>query len=135
MKFAKFSAMLLGGALLTSASVFAGPTNKKSLHLPESMVIEGKRLAPGDYKVEWNEAGRPDVQVNILQGKNTVASFVARVVSLNHAIARDGYSATASQDGSKTLRQLFFGGKKYELQVQSVSAGSSAQTADTNRQN
>jgi len=134
MKVMRFSAVLLGSAALFSSSLLAGPANKKSFHLPETVVVEGKQLAPGDYKIEWSGAGQ-DVQVSILRGKDTVASFPAHVVSVNNAILRDGYSTASSQDGSKALTQLFFSGKKYELQVQSASAGATAQTADTAKQN
>ena len=67
MKVSRVSSLLLGSSLLFAASVFAGNTIKKSLHLYESVTVEGTKLMPGEYKVEWSGSG-PDVKVNILKG-------------------------------------------------------------------
>jgi hypothetical protein len=133
MKVSRISTLLLGSSLLFSASVFAGNGNKKSLHFSESVTIEGKQLAPGDYKFEWSGTG-PDVKVDILKGKETVASVSAHVVSIANKNVQDGYSATAEKDGTRSLNTLFFAGDKYDLQVGSASAATSggAATSGTN---
>ena len=133
MKATKFFTLLVGSSLLFSASVFAGNGNKKSLHFSESVTIEGKQLAPGDYKFEWSGTG-PDVKVDILKGKETVASVSAHVVSVANKNIQDGYSATAEKDGSHSLNTLFFAGDKYDLQVGSASAATTtgAATSGTN---
>ena len=127
MKSAKY-ASFFAGTLFLATGVLAGPVNKRPLHLYESLVVEGKQLPPGDYKVEWSEPG-PDVKVSILQGKDTVATVSARVVALTNSTTQDSYATRAAQDGSKTLTQLFFGGKKYELDISGSSAGAGSQTA------
>lgn len=109
-------------------AVLAGPANKKSLHIYDTVVVEGKTLAPGDYKIEWSDSGS-DVQLSILQGKETVATATARVVPVSNAAEHDSYSVASAPDGSKTLTQLFFSGKKYELDIQSASTAPSSQTA------
>lgn len=126
MKSAKY-ASFFAGTLFFASGVLAGPVNKKPLHLYESVVVEGKQLPPGDYKVEWSEPG-PEVQVSIVQGKETVATVSAREVPLNSTVP-DSYGTRAAQDGSKTLTQLFFGGKKYELEIGGGSAGAASQAA------
>lgn len=130
----RISSLLLGGSLLLCSSVLAGPANKKSLHLYDTVVVEGKSLAPGDYRIEWSDSGS-DVQLSILQGKETVAIATARVVPVSNAPANDSYSVASAPDGSKTLTQLLFSGKKYELDIQSASAASSAQTDAGGRPN
>lgn len=134
MKVARISSSLLVGSLLLGACAFAGPANKKSLHVYDSVVVEGKQLAPGDYKVAWTESGS-DVQVTILRGKDTVAVVPARVVPVADAPVRDSYSVQSLPDGSKTLTQLLFSGKKYELDIQSAAAAGASQAAPTGRQN
>jgi len=134
MKASRVLTLLLGSSLLLSASAFAGAINKKSLHLYQDVTIEGKQVPAGDYKVEWNGTG-PDVRVNILRGKDSVASFSARVVSENIAHRDSGYTATAEKDGSQAVTQVFFSGEKFDLdlgQAANASATSGSTTAGTN---
>ena len=72
MNVSKFSTALIGASLLFSASAFAAIMSTESLHLYENVTIQGKQLAPGDYKVEWSGPG-PNVKIDILKGKQTVA--------------------------------------------------------------
>src|SRR5208282_3238031 len=125
----KLFTLLAGSSLLFSASVFAGNGNKKSLHFDTNVTVEGKSLAPGDYKVEWSGTG-PDVKVNILKGKETVASVPARVVNVPVPNKQNGYSATAAKDGSHSLTTLFFSGDKYDLQIGDATSATTSQTTD-----
>jgi hypothetical protein len=125
MKVRKLFTLLAGASLLFSASAFAGNGSKKSLHFETSVTVEGKSLPAGDYKFEWSGTG-PDVKVNILKGKETVASVSARVVSVPAPNKQDGYSATAAKDGSRSVTTLFFSGDKYDLQIGEASATNAA---------
>ena len=129
MKVTKLFTLLVGSSLLLSTSAFAGNGNKKTLHIDTNVTIEGKSLAPGDYKVEWSGTG-PDVKVNILKGKETVASVSARIVAVPVSNKVDGYSATAGPDGSHSLKTIFFSGDKYDLQLGSASTANTDQTTD-----
>ena len=134
MKVTKLFTLLAGSSLLLSASVLAGNGNKKTLHFDTSVTVEGKSLAPGEYKVEWSGTG-PDVKVNILKGKETIASVTARVVSVPLSNKQDGYSATTAQDGSHSLNSLFFSGDKFDLEISqgaSVSAAPAAAATSPN---
>ncbi|MGC2284576.1 MAG: hypothetical protein WA542_04945 [Candidatus Acidiferrum sp.] len=108
--------LLIGSSLLLPASVLAANTVKKSLHLYETVSIQGKQLAPGDYKVEWSGAG-PDVQINILKGRETVATATAKVVAQPGTNDQDGYALKPGKDGGQTLAQVFFSGEKYDLNI------------------
>lgn len=135
MKVVRFTAVLLGSSFAFSAGVLAGPaTNKKTLHLPETVVVEGKKLVPGDYRIEWTEQGS-DAQVTIFEGKTAVTTLSAHVVPINASNPNDSYSTTTAQDGSKTLTQIAFSGKKYDLALQSASTAVGAQTSDAGRPN
>jgi hypothetical protein len=116
MKVSRLSATVLGGSLLLAVSAVAGDTTKKSFHVYENITVGGAQLTPGDYKVEWSGPG-PDVKVNILRGKETVATVPARIESENSANTQAGYALTPGKDGSQAVAEIFFAGDKYELKI------------------
>src|SRR5580692_9550264 len=118
MKVSRLSTIALGGSLLLAASAMAGNgnTTKKSIHLYENATIEGTQLTPGDYKVEWSGPG-PDVKLNILKGKQTVATVPAHMESETASNTQDGYAVKPGNDGSQSITELFFHGEKYELKI------------------
>lgn len=134
MKVSRFSALLLGSSLLFSVGLLAATTNKKSLHLNEKVTIEGRQLAPGDYKVEWSGTG-PDVTVNFLKGKETVASVPAHVVPENAPNSQDGYLLKPAADGSQSLAQVFFSGERFDLNMDQGSSAGASQGANTSGTN
>ena len=127
MKFATISkCLVLGSALLLASSAFA--LTKANLHLNDPTQVSGTTLKPGDYKLEWDGTG-PSVEVNIVQGKKTVAKVSAKVVDLNTAAQADAALTTRNSDGSKTLTGARFDGKKFALELgdasEAMQAGSS----------
>ena len=127
MKFATVSkSLVLGAALLLASSAFA--LTKANLHLNDPTQISGTTLKPGDYKLEWDGTG-PSVEVNIVQGKKTVAKVSAKVVDLSAPAPSDAALTTRNSDGSKTLTGARFDGKKYALELgessDSMQSGSS----------
>jgi hypothetical protein len=133
MKASNVFTLLIGSALLLSASAFAGNTNKKSLHLTDSVTIEGKQLKPGTYTVEWDGSG-PNVEVNIVKGSKTLATAAAHVVSVSAPYKQDGYTSLAGKDGSQSIQQLFFRGEKFDLELGQASGANTtpAATSGTN---
>ncbi len=115
--------LLLGLALLLETSAFAA--NKGSLQVSDPVTVSGKQLAPGEYTVKW-EGNGPNVELNILQGKKVVATMPARLIDLNRSA--DGNSAVVrkNDDGSRTLAEIRFAGKKYALAVGNESAKAEA---------
>jgi len=107
---------LVGASLLLAVSVMAGTENKGTLRLYDNVSVQGKQLSPGTYKVEWNGQG-PEVQLNILDGKNTVATVPARIVPVTTRNDQDGYTAD-NENGNRTLKELFFHGKSYQLEIE-----------------
>ena len=101
MNFAKtFKGLVLGSALLLATSAFAA--SKGALQLTAPATVAGKQLAAGDYTVKWDGNG-PNVQLEILKGKNVVATVPAQVVTLDHESNYD--SAVVNTDGRTTCRQ------------------------------
>lgn len=115
MKLSIPSYFLLAASLLFSSSALASPS-KGHLALDESVTVQGHQLAPGDYKVEWNGTGQ-NVQLNFLQGKETVATVPARVVPDSSRHEQDGYGYVTKKNGERDLTVVFFGGKDYQLAI------------------
>ncbi len=113
--------LLLGLALLLATSAFA--SNKGSLAVTDNCTVAGKQLAKGDYKVSW-EGNGPDVQLNIMQGKSVVATVPAHIMELSSSPQNDSAVVSHSSDGTKSLSEIRFAGKKYALAI-----GSSTQAA------
>ncbi len=130
MKATKLFTLLVGSSLLLSASAFAGNGNKKTLHVYESVTLEGKQLPAGDYRFEWTGTG-PDVKLNVLKGKETVASVDAHIVSVGAPNKQDGYSSAAGKDGSPAITTVFFSGEKFDLEIGQAAASTASGTATT----
>jgi hypothetical protein len=112
---------------LLGASAFAARINKGSLHLEDRVTVAGKQLTPGDYKVEWNGTGQ-NVDLRIVNGRDTVVSVPARVVPESASTNSSGYATRQDADGSQELTQIFFGGRKYQLDLAGHN-GSNSETA------
>ncbi len=115
MKVLKVSLLLSGAALLFSSGAVAGGAHKVTLDLVEKVVVDGKPLNPGTYKVEWDGDG-PAVQVTLMHGRDTVATVPAHVTEATTKNAEDGYGTGASPDGSRSLVAIYPGGKRFVLQ-------------------
>jgi hypothetical protein len=124
MKFATVSkSVVLGLALLLTSSVFA--VTKGSLQLSNPTTVNGTKLKPGEYKVEWEGSG-PAVELSIKQGKNVIAKVPARVVDLNSVAANDAAVTRANGDGTSSLMGVRFSGKKFALELGEPSEGMQA---------
>ena len=75
MKFATVSkSLVMGLALLLASSAFAA--SKADLVLQSPATINGAKLKPGEYKLQWDGSG-PNVEVSILRGKTVLAKVPA----------------------------------------------------------
>jgi hypothetical protein len=116
MKLSRALSLLFGAALLISPGAIAAETNKTSVQLADKVVIEGKSLGSGHYTVEWNGSG-PTVQVTLLRGKQTVATFSAHLTEQANPNSRDSYSTSTEPDGTRALTAIYPGGKRFNLQI------------------
>ena len=116
-------------AMLAVTGAMAASGTSGKLRLYETVTVQGKQLPPGNYKVEWSGSGS-DVQVSILNGKETVATVPAKVAPTAKN-STDGYSATKQADGSSDLTTIFFHGTSFELRVEPQSANNAQQPAPT----
>jgi hypothetical protein len=120
--------LLLGLALLLATSGFAA--NKGSLQVDNPVTINGKPLAAGEYTVKWDGAG-PNVELNILKGKNVVATVPARMLDLEQSPVRDSIITSVNSEGHKSVNEIRFSGKKYAFAVNAESA--KAESSGTNK--
>jgi hypothetical protein len=80
-------------------------------------------LQPGDYTVTWDGDG-PNVQLNIMRGHKVVTTVPAQVVAMDHPPTHNSVVATDNGNGTKSLSEIRFSGKKYVLQVGGNMGGS-----------
>jgi hypothetical protein len=124
MKFATVSkTMVMGLALLLASSAFAG--TKASLTLQGVTTINGAKLKPGDYKLQWEGTG-PNVELSIMQGKTVFAKVPAKVVDLSVPSANSAAVVQHNGDGTTTLAGARFEGKKFALEIGEPSDGMQA---------
>jgi hypothetical protein len=128
MKLSRISVAILGAALLYVAGAVAAGVNKANLNLAEKVTVAGKTLNAGNYKVEWSGDG-PNVQVTLLRGKETVATFPAQVTEGATQNADSAYGAVQGPDGSRSLTSIYVGGKRTILQLDQ-NASSTQQSSD-----
>ena len=116
MNFSKTSKTLLPAlALLLATSAFAANrTNKGSINLDQPATIAGHQLARGEYKLTWDGTG-PNVDVMIKSYGKLVATVPAHLIDVTHPEPTNSYLAHTNADGSQSLIEIDFGGKKYAL--------------------
>jgi hypothetical protein len=125
MKFANISkGLLLGLALLLATSAFAA-ANKGSVAFLTPVTVGGKQLPAGDYSVKWDGTG-PNVEVNILKNNKVVLTTPARLIDLSQKPESDAAVVKQDSDGSRSLTEIHFSGKKYALAIGSESASMDA---------
>lgn len=119
--------LLFGASLLLASAAFAG--EKATIKVFETVKVNGKTIPAGTYDVSWEGTGS-NVQVNIQKGKETVATLPAQLEASNSAAPSTGYSTRKEGDGSKSITNVFFAGKKYSLNLdqQSAASGQAAAT-------
>jgi len=116
-------------ALLLAISAFAAnKPNKGSFDLSEPLTVSGHELKAGQYNVTWEGTGR-DVEAMILSEGKLVATVPAHVTDFSQAQRYNAVTSRKNGDGTASLTEVNFAGKKYALSfdngsVESTSAGS-----------
>ena len=115
MKFTTVSkSLMMGLALLLASSAFAA--TKADLVLQSPTTINGTKLKPGEYKLQWDGSG-PNVEVSITQGKTVLAKVPAKVVDLKTPSQNNAAVLKTNDDGTRTLAGARFEGKKFALEL------------------
>jgi hypothetical protein len=90
--------------LLIPAMAFAKPKDSANIDLNQPVTVAGTHLAPGQYKVTWEGAG-PDVKVSFTEGKKTLATASAKLVS-NTTDLDDAIETNTAADSTTLLRAI-----------------------------
>lgn len=116
MKYPKYFAVIAAFCLITTAGLFADSKSKDrgNLNLISSVQIGSTQVAPGDYKVEWNGVG-DNVQVNILKGKNVVATTQGKLVQLPEKAENNSVTTKAGDNNTRALMEIQFDNRKESL--------------------
>jgi hypothetical protein len=131
MKLANVSkGLLLGLAVLLATSAFAA-SNKGSMELIDPVTISGKQLPAGDYSVKWDGNG-PSVELSILRGSKVVATTPARLIDLSQTPNNNAAVVKTNDDGSRSLAEIHFGGKRYALSIGQETASMDGGTSNSN---
>ena len=115
----KLGLTLAAVVLMLPLSALAASKNSSNVEIPDKVVVNGKQIQPGTYKVEWNGTG-PNVEVSILQGHKTIAQAPARLVNGTYEQAIVTHQ---NSTGANVLDQIQL--KNKELDLSASSGGNS----------
>jgi hypothetical protein len=124
MKLSKLAAALATTALFVVGVAVSAEANKMTIHIDQKVAVDGKILETGRYTAEWNGEG-PNVQVTLMKGKNTVATFAAQIKQEPSANPDDAIGTTDGPDGTKQLSSIYPNGKRISLQLNNGGAAPS----------
>ena len=114
MRFARLTRVLVPVLVLAlTASAFAA-SGSATVKLFGAVQVNGKSLAAGDYKVQWDSRS-PEAEVTFLQGKKAMATAHAKLVERAQAARENAVVTRANSDGSETIIEIRFEGKKSVL--------------------
>lgn len=108
------SKSLFVAALMFLTPVLASAKTKDSgnVELSQPVEVAGTQLAPGQYKLTWEGSG-PNVTVNFAEGKKTIATLPAKLVSnrtneeaIETSIAADNITVLRAIDLEKVTLQF-----------------------------
>jgi len=114
-----FKSLLPALALLLGTSAFA--TSKGTFYVDESVTVSGHQLARGEYQVKWEGIG-PDVQVGILSQGKLVTTVPAHLIELDRRGDNNAAVLNTNHDGTRSVQEIDFAGKKYALDFRSEPA-------------
>lgn len=103
-------------SLLLAVSAFAGDTHKASLQTYNEVHLNGKALPAGEYQLKW-EGNGPNLQLSILKNNKVVTTTEAHMVELAQKPSNNAAVTTANADGSRSLNEIRFAGKKYAFAI------------------
>jgi hypothetical protein len=106
---------VLGLAVLLATGAFASnKANKGSFQLADAATIGGTQVKAGQYQVKWDGDGS-NVQLTVMRGSTVVATVPAHLIDLAQKPADDSAIVKRNADGTNTVAEIHFGGKKQAL--------------------
>jgi len=115
MKCDKYLILLMAFAILLPVSALARERNEGKINLYDSAQIGKTVLKPGTYTVKWMGSG-PQVQVSVLQNKDTVATTTGTLKEENN-IHQDAVvlNEAPNHAAPEEVAEIDFGSRKEAL--------------------
>jgi len=107
--------IILAFVCLLAVSAVAG---EKSLTFASPTTLNGKAIAPGDYKVSYEIKGQT-AEVKILQNGKTVATATGQVIDQKEAATHTAVVNQKNADGSNTVVEFQFAKEKQAIRISS----------------
>lgn len=120
--------VLLGAVLLSSTTAFAA--NRGSMQIQEQVFVNGKSLPAGEYQVKWDGDG-PNVDLRILRDGKLVTTIPAHAIDLQRKDPQNSVLTKKNDDGTWSLSEIHFDGKKYSFAVGSEQTQMNSSSGNT----
>ena len=111
-------ALVLVAVVLTAAFAFAG---NMQMNITSPNQLNGTTINPGSYKFAYTTTGNT-AQVNVLQGKKTVATATGELVEIQNPPQHDSIVSKMNPDGTRSMYEIQFAGKKQAIRFNSEPA-------------
>jgi len=109
-----FGTAVLSLGLLLAAGIPAAAKNSRTINIGHAVVLQGKNLPAGKYKVEW-QTHSPEATVQFLRKRQLVVSTEGRVEQRDKTSSYDTIVYDTAPDGSVTLLEIRFAGSNKVL--------------------
>ncbi|HYA23998.1 MAG TPA: hypothetical protein VEF05_07545 [Terriglobales bacterium] len=118
MRYSKYLTLLCMFTFLLPGMGLARTRNQGTMKLMEPARIGSTELQPGTYQVEWNGAG-PQVEVNVMHHKNTVATTTGTLKTNDPAATQDAVVLQPAAGNSSVMQiaEIDFGSHKEALVI------------------
>ena len=108
--------------MLIAPSLASAEKTSTSVTFMEPVKIAGMELEPGKYRLKWDSAAGPEVQVSFLKNNKTIATVPARIVAQENIYDSPTVETIAEGDNSRVLQEIRL--KKIALMFDQSAAGS-----------
>ena len=119
----------LAALVALAGSAFA--SSKGSMELLHPASVGGTQLPAGSYTVQWDGQG-DQVQLQILQGKKTVATTAAHMVKVEHPL-RDNSVMVVPNGNGQSVSRINFSKKDFALELDTEGGASGAAGAGASK--
>jgi uncharacterized phage infection (PIP) family protein YhgE len=128
MKISKLVLAFVSAVILFASGLVAAEVNKATIRIDRKVTVDGKTIDSGKYTAQWTGDG-PNVQVTLMKGKDTVATFPAQLKQEPTANPEDAIGTTDGPDGTKQLSSIYPGGKRISLQLNNKDGAASSNSS------
>jgi hypothetical protein len=115
----KTKSLFVFALVLIPSLTFAADKKSASVEIDQPVKVAGAQLAPGQYHLTW-EGNGPDVTVTFTEGKKTVATAPAKLVTTSSS--QPAIETFTASDNTKLLKAVDL--NKLTIQFETSSSAS-----------